>query len=233
MNLLIVDDEQSIRETCTAVAQQLDLRVTAVSTAEEAAELLEYAPVDILLTDLQLPGTGGLALLKRVRDRYPEIALMVLTQYGTIDSAVEATRLGAVDYVTKPFRIEELKTRLERAAHSVDLQRENQLLREQLRTRPGFGGLIGLSPKMESVYKVIGKVSQHDYPVLILGESGTGKELVEPAQGTSLCSGGLFLADAYADRIGIIRLRKGRVYRRIAIEARPARIGAWRHAVSG
>src|ERR1700722_10203601 len=178
MNLLIVDDEQSIRETCTDVALQLDMKVTAVSTAEEAAELLEYAPVEILLTDLQLPGRGGLALLRRVRERYPEIALMVLTQYGTIDSAVEATRLGAVDYVTKPFRIEELKTRLERAAHSVDLQRENRLLREQLRTRPGFGGLIGLSPKMESVYKVIGKVSQHDYPVLILGESGTGKELV-------------------------------------------------------
>jgi DNA-binding NtrC family response regulator len=178
MNLLIVDDEQSIRETCTDVAQQLNMKVMAVSTAEEAAELLEYAPVDILLTDLQLPGSGGLALLKRVRERYPEIAFMVLTQYGTIDSAVEATRLGAVDYVTKPFRIEELKTRLERAAHSVDLQRENRLLREQLRTRPGFGGLIGLSPKMESVYKVIGKVSQHDYPVLILGESGTGKELV-------------------------------------------------------
>jgi DNA-binding NtrC family response regulator len=123
MNLLIVDDEQSIRETCTDVALQLDMKVTAVSTAEEAAELLEYAPVDILLTDLQLPGSGGLALLRRVGERYPEIALMVLTQYGTIDSAVEATRLGAVDYVTKPFRIEELKTRLERAAHSVDLQR--------------------------------------------------------------------------------------------------------------
>jgi DNA-binding NtrC family response regulator len=178
MNLLIVDDEQSIRETCSDVAKQLAMKVTAVPTAEEAAELLEYEPVDILLTDLQLPGSGGLALLRRVRERYPEIALMVLTQYGTIDSAVEATRLGAVDYVTKPFRIEELKTRLERAAHSVDLQRENRLLREQLRTRPGFGGLIGLSPKMESVYKVIGKVSQHDYPVLILGESGTGKELV-------------------------------------------------------
>ncbi|HME12056.1 MAG TPA: sigma-54 dependent transcriptional regulator [Candidatus Acidoferrum sp.] len=178
MNLLIVDDEQFIREMCSEVGQQLDMKVTAVATAEEAAELLEYSPIDIVLTDLQLPGTSGLALLKRVRDLYPEIALMVLTQYGTIDSAVEVTRLGAVDYVTKPFRIEELKARLVRAAHSVDLQRENRLLREQLRTRPGFGSLIGLSPKMESVYKVIGKVSQHDYPVLILGESGTGKELV-------------------------------------------------------
>ncbi len=178
MNLLIVDDEQFIREMCGEVGRGLDMNVTSVATAEEAAELLEYAPIDILLTDLQLPGASGLALLKKVRDMYPEMALMVLTQYGTIDSAVEVTRLGAVDYVTKPFRMEELKSRLVRAAHSVDLQRENRLLREQLRTRPGFGGLIGLSPKMESVYKVIGKVSQHDYPVLILGESGTGKELV-------------------------------------------------------
>jgi len=178
MNLLIVDDEQFIREMCGEVGRGLGMNVTSVATAEEAAELLEYAPIDVLLTDLQLPGASGLALLKKVRDMYPEMALMVLTQYGTIDSAVEVTRLGAVDYVTKPFRMEELKSRLVRAAHSVDLQRENRLLREQLRTRPGFGGLIGLSPKMESVYKVIGKVSQHDYPVLILGESGTGKELV-------------------------------------------------------
>src|SRR5271168_1316322 len=178
MNLLIVDDEQFIREMCSDVGQGLGMKTTAVATAEEASELLEYSPIDILLTDLQLPGASGLALLKKVRDLYPEMALMVLTQFGTIDSAVEVTRLGAADYVTKPFRLEELKSRLLRAAHSVDLQRENRLLREQLRTRPGFGGLIGLSPKMESVYKVIGKVSQHDYPVLVLGESGTGKELV-------------------------------------------------------
>jgi len=178
MNLLIVDDELFVRKMCAEVGQGLGMIITSAATAEEAAELLEYSPIDILLTDLQLPGASGLALLKKVRDMYPEMALMVLTQYGTIDSAVEVTRLGAVDYVTKPFRVEELKSRLLRAAHSVELQRENRLLREQLRTRPGFGGLIGLSSKMESVYKVIGKVSQHDYPVLVLGESGTGKELV-------------------------------------------------------
>ena len=178
MTLLIVDDEQVVRDMCTEVGKQLAMKTLAVATAAEATELLEYAPVDILLTDLHLPGASGLALLKRVHDVYPDVARMVLTQDGTVGSAVEVRRLGAVEYVAKPFLIEELKSRLERAARSVELQRENRLLREQLRTRPGFGGLIGLSPKMENVYKVIGKVSQHDYPVLILGESGTGKELV-------------------------------------------------------
>jgi len=93
MNLLIVDDEQFVREMCGEVGQGLGMKVTSVATAEEATELLEYSPIDILLTDLQLPGASGLALLKNVRDTYPEMALMVLTQYGTIDSAVEVTEL--------------------------------------------------------------------------------------------------------------------------------------------
>ncbi len=178
MNVLIVDDEQSIRETCAVVASQTGMNPIAVATAEEAFEVLEHSPVDILLTDLKLPRTTGVELLKLVRDLHPEIAVVVLTQYGTIDSAVEVTRLGAMDYVTKPFRIEELRSRLERVARAVELQQENRLLREQLQHRPGFGGFIGLSMKMQRVYRMIEKVSQHEYPVLILGESGTGKELV-------------------------------------------------------
>lgn len=178
MNLLVVDDEETTRDLCIAVAGQSGLKAIGVATAEEALEVLEQSGIDIVLTDLKLPGTGGLELLQRINELHPHIAVMVLTQYGTIDSAVEATRMGALDYVTKPFRVEELRTRLERAIQAVDLQRENRLLREQLRTRPGFGSLIGMSAKMERVYKMIEKVSQHEYPVLILGESGTGKELV-------------------------------------------------------
>ncbi len=178
MNILIVDDEQAIRETCAAVAEQCGMKAVGVATAEDALEVLEHFPVDILLTDLKLPQTDGVELLKQVHNVHPQVAVVVLTQYGTIESAVEVTRMGAVDYVTKPFRIEELRSRLERVARALDLQQENQLLREQLRTRPGFGGLIGVSMKMERVYKMIEKVSQHEYPVLILGESGTGKELV-------------------------------------------------------
>src|SRR5216684_2275069 len=165
MSILIVDDEQSIRETCATVSEQCGMKAVAVATADEALEVLEHSAVDIVLTDLKLQQSNGVDLLKRVHDVHPEVAVVV-------------TRMGAVDYVTKPFRIEELRTRLERVARAVELQQENRLLREQLRTRPGFGGLIGVSMKMQRVYKMIEKVSQHEYPVLVLGESGTGKELV-------------------------------------------------------
>jgi len=178
MNILIVDDEQTIRETCATVSEQCGMNAVAVATAEEALEILEHSPIDIVLMDLKLQQSNGVELLKQVHDSHPEVAVVALTQYGTIESAVGVTRKGAVDYVTKPFGIEELRSRLERVARAVDLQQENRLLREQLRTRPGFGGLIGVSMKMQRVYKMIEKFSQREYPVLVLGESGTGKELV-------------------------------------------------------
>jgi DNA-binding NtrC family response regulator len=178
MNLLVVGDEPHVRRLCADVAVQSGMKVTTVATAEEALNVLETSAVDILMTDLNLPESSGLDLLQQIHDTHREVAVIVLTQYGTIDSAVTATRLGAVDYVTKPFRADELRSRLERVARAVELQQENRLLREQLRTKPGFGGLIGVSTKMQRIYKMIEKVSQHEYPVLILGESGTGKEMV-------------------------------------------------------
>jgi DNA-binding response OmpR family regulator len=111
MNILIVDDEPTIRETCAEVAIQSGMKVTTVATAEEAVEVLENTAIGILLTDLMLPQSSGLELLKRVHDTHPTVPVIVLTKFGTIDSAVTATRLGAVDYVTKPFRIEEPRTR--------------------------------------------------------------------------------------------------------------------------
>ena len=179
LHLLIVDDEETTRELCLAVAQQTGLKATAVASAEEALEVVDQSAIDIVLTDLKLPGTSGLELLRTLHEMHPAVAVIVLTQYGTIDSAIEATKTGALDYVTKPFRIEELRARLEHAMHEVDLLQENRLLREQINQGlPGFGKLIGLSPKMQRVYKTIEKVAGHEYPVLVLGESGTGKELV-------------------------------------------------------
>jgi DNA-binding NtrC family response regulator len=176
--VLIVDDENATRDLCRDIANESGLRTRTASTTEQALDILEQYPVDVILMDLRVPEIGGLELLKRVRQTHPRVPVIVLTQYGTIESAVEATRIGAADYVTKPFHIPELRTKLDRVVHSLELDEENRVLREQLRTRPGFAGLIGLSPKMQRVYKLIEKVSQHNYPVLILGESGTGKELV-------------------------------------------------------
>jgi len=178
ISILIVDDEDATRKLCRDVAAESGLRARTASTTEQASEILEKYPVDILITDLKVPELGGFELLKRVRETYPQTAVIVLTQYGTIESAVEATRNGAADYVTKPFHVSELRTKLDCVVRSLEIDQENRILREQLRTRPGFGGLIGVSPKMQRVYRLIEKVSQHNYPVLILGESGTGKELV-------------------------------------------------------
>jgi len=176
--VLIVDDEAAARDLCSDVVREAGLRVHTSSTTEQALEFLEQLPVDIVITDLQVPLLGGIEFLKRLRESHPQVAVMVLTQYGTIETAVEATRLGAMDYITKPFHVDELRSKIERMVHAIELDQENRVLREQLRTRPGFGGLTGVSTKMQRVYKLIEKVSQHNYPVLILGESGTGKELV-------------------------------------------------------
>ena len=176
--VLIVDDEDTTRNLCRDVVTEAGYRVKTASTTEQAIDVLERQPVDILITDLRVPAIGGLNLLKRVKESFPETAVIVLTQYGTIESAVEATRFGAADYVTKPFHIPELRSKLDRVAHELEVDHENRVLREQLRSRPGFGGLIGLSAKMQRVYRLIEKVASHNYPVLILGESGTGKELV-------------------------------------------------------
>jgi len=178
MSVLVVEDEESTRKLCADVAESCGMRAVVASSVEEALRRLETHAVDIIVTDLILPPSSGLDLLKQVHEMYPQVAVLVLTQYGTIDSAVAATRMGAVDYVTKPFHIDDLRARLERVARDMELDRENRLLREQLRSKPGFGGMIGVSAKMQRVYKMIEKVSQHEYPVLILGESGTGKELV-------------------------------------------------------
>jgi len=176
--VLIVDDEDATRSLCHDVVTDSGLRTRTASTTEQALEILDQMPVDILITDLRVPQLGGLELLKRVRSNYPQTAVLVLTQYGTIESAVEATRLGAADYITKPFHIPELRSKLDRMIRLLDVDQANRVLRETLRTRPGFADLIGVSVKMQRVYRLIERVSQHTYPVLILGESGTGKELV-------------------------------------------------------
>ncbi len=183
--VLIVDHEGATRDVCGGVIAESGLRTRTAATTEEALEALEEYSIDIVVTALHVPKIGGLELLKLIRRRYPEIPVMVLTPYGTIESAVEATRIGATDYVTKPFHIPELRSKLEGIVRMLDVAQESRVLREQLRAHLGFGGLIGVSPTMQRLYRVIERVSQNSCPVLILGESGTGKELVARSIHTS------------------------------------------------
>jgi two-component system response regulator HydG len=235
-SLLVVDDEVSTRNLCRDVAADAGLQVYVAATTEEALDILDKYPVDIVVTDLQIPQIGGLELLKRTLANNSEIAVIVLTQYGTIATAIEATRLGAADYVTKPFHVQELRAKLDRLIHSIEMDQENRLMREELRSRPGFGGLIGMSPRMQRVYKLIQKVSQHKYPVLILGESGTGRELVArsihfsgPRKNKSFapvdCSS-LVPTLIESELFGYV---KGRFHRRATFEARIVRSRRRRH----
>jgi DNA-binding NtrC family response regulator len=178
MHMLVVDDDDAVRKTCCEIAEAMGFEVFAVASATAAREILRHQQVDLLLLDLKLPGGGGLPLLEQVKTLHPDTAVIVMTAFATVSSAVEAMRIGAEDYLTKPFTLEELTLVLERATqlHTIDLQ--SRLLRERLRTQQGMGGLVGRSPGMEKLYRILSKVAYSTHPVLILGESGTGKELV-------------------------------------------------------
>lgn len=178
LNLLIVDDERSIREGCREVAQSLGFFACAADSAEHAYRYLDTQPFDAVLLDLRLPGVGGLDALRRIKERRPESVVIVVTGYGTVQSAVQAMKNGAYDFVTKPFSVDELKLLLERVASHLKLKSENRLLREKVKSKQGFGGIVGRAPEMEKLYRIIAKAANSVHPVLILGESGTGKEMV-------------------------------------------------------
>lgn len=178
LNLLVVDDERSVREVCREVAQSLGFNASVADSAEHAYRLLDAQAIDVVLLDLKLPGAGGLEALHRIRERRPDAEVIVVTGYATVQSAVQAMKNGAYDYVTKPFSMDELKLLLERVAAHLKLKTENRILREKIKSKQGFSGIVGRAPEMEKLYRMIAKAAQSNHPVLILGESGTGKELV-------------------------------------------------------
>ena len=178
LNLLIVDDERAIREACREVAQSLGFNTFSADSAEHAYHLLESQGIDAVLLDLRLPGAGGLEALNQIKSRQPDAVIVVVTGYGTVQSAVQAMKNGAYDYVTKPFSLDELKMRLDRVVSHLKLKTENRILREKINSKQGFGSIVGRSPEMEKLYRIVAKAAHSTHPVLILGESGTGKELV-------------------------------------------------------
>src|SRR5438105_4311625 len=178
LNLMIVDDMNAPSEVCRDVAQTLGFHTSIADSAEHAYRVLESNAIDVVLLDLKLPGAGGLEALHQIRERRPDAVIVVVTGYGTVQSAVQAMKNGAYDYVTKPFSMEELRLLLERVSSHLKLKSENRMLREKVKSKQGFGGIVGRAPEMEKLYRIIAKAANSIHPVLILGESGTGKEMV-------------------------------------------------------
>jgi len=182
IRLLIVDDEQSIRRLCMTVGESLGFACVEADSGESALALLEEQPPHMVLTDMVMPRMSGLKFLEQAKKLMPRTEIAVMTGHGSVETAVQAMKLGAYDYITKPFSpLEELRLFLRRMADKVRLVEENQFLRERSDTETELHGIVGSSAKIQDVLRLISRLKDTRTPVLITGESGTGKELVARA----------------------------------------------------
>ena len=180
-HILVVEDEINIRGALVTMLEKKGYQVRGVATAEEGLPQLEAVPAELVITDLRMPGIGGMEFLRRLKDRWPETEVVVMTAYGSIDTAVEAMRCGAYDYLTKPIDRERFPIVVEKALDRHALSAENKQLRDRLETRTQFDQMVGKSEPMQRVYTLVEMVADSDVTVLLTGESGTGKELIARA----------------------------------------------------
>jgi two-component system response regulator AtoC len=182
VRLLIVDDEQSIRKLCVTVGEALGFICLEADSGESALVLLEEQPVHMVLSDMVMPHMSGLEFLEKVKKLLPRTEVALMTGHGSIETAVQAMKLGAYDYITKPFSpLEELRLFLRRMAEKVRLVEENEFLRERMDSETAVHGIIGSSAKIQEVLRVSSRLKDTRTAVLISGESGTGKELIARA----------------------------------------------------
>jgi DNA-binding NtrC family response regulator len=180
--ILIADDEPNIRRVLEASFAKDGYTVLTAENGRKALDIVSTEPnIDVLLSDLIMPDMNGVELLEAVREINPSMSVLMITAHGTIKSAVDAMRLGAFDYITKPFDMDEIKVVVKKALERRQLISENQDLRQQLKSRYKFDNIIGNSPRMQEIYKMIERVADSRASVLIRGESGTGKELIARA----------------------------------------------------
>ncbi len=181
IRLLVVDDEQSIRRLCMTIGNTLGFACSEAESAEAALANLEAETPDLVLADLKLPNLSGVEFLRQMKAILPRTEVAIMTGHGSIESAVDAMKLGAYDYIEKPFRVEKMRLLLQRMAEKVRLITENQFLRERVSTEENLDGIVGASAKIQDVLRMISRLKDTRTPVLIVGESGTGKELVARA----------------------------------------------------
>lgn len=180
--ILVVDDEEGMLEVCADTLNRLaGTEIVLEQDSRHGAERLRNESFDLVITDIRMPGVGGLALLRIAREHDPHLAALIITAYPTVETAVESMKLGAADYIVKPFLPERLLSTVQRLLESKRLGEENRLLRRQVERVYTFGDIIGRGAAMLKVFECIRRVSDTDFDVLLIGESGTGKELVARA----------------------------------------------------
>jgi two-component system, NtrC family, response regulator AtoC len=181
IRMLVVDDEQSIRRLCMTIGTSLGFVCSEAESAEAATARLDSEAPDLVLTDLKLPNQSGVELLRQVKAQLPRAEVAIMTGHGSIESAVDAMKLGAYDYIEKPFRVEKMRLLLQRMAEKIRLVTENAFLRERVSTEENVDGIIGSSANIQDVLRMISRLKDTRTPVLVSGESGTGKELAARA----------------------------------------------------
>ncbi|WP_029896476.1 sigma-54-dependent transcriptional regulator [Desulfohalovibrio reitneri] len=180
-HILVIDDEQNYLLILEALLQDKGYHVTALNDPETAVQFLDESEVDVVITDMKMPKLSGREVLERVRRDLPHVPVLIMTAFGSIEGAVEAMKIGAYDYITKPFSNEELLLSVSKACQYAAAQRQNRLLRESLEDRYGLHKIIGKSRAISKVMDMVDRAAPSKSTVLITGESGTGKELVARA----------------------------------------------------
>lgn len=180
-HLLIVDDEQGIRQLLTLVFERAGHQVRVAEGGRRALELLRADNVDLIISDVKMPDMNGIELLRAAREVVPDVAVVMMTAFATVDTAREAFKLGADDFIQKPFDVDELKLIVAKALEKLDLVKENRAFKRAQRERGSLGNIIGRSARMQAVYQMIETVAEVQSTILVTGESGTGKELVARA----------------------------------------------------
>lgn len=179
--ILVVDDEESIREFFEIMLKREGYEVFTAANGREGLEVLKRQPVDLVISDIQMPEMSGMELLTKVKELDPEMLVLMITAFGSTETAVEAMKLGAYDYVQKPFKIDEVKIIIRQALERRTLKLENAQLKKELGTKYAFDNIIGGAPPMMRIYEMVKRVANTKSSVLITGESGTGKELIARA----------------------------------------------------
>jgi DNA-binding NtrC family response regulator len=179
--ILVIDDESLMREFIAESLTSQGYDVDSANNGVKALELIEDESYDLVLTDYKMPKVTGMDVLKKVLEKMPDCKVVIMTAYGTIEKAVEAMKIGAFDYITKPFGVEEILHLVKRALDFKNLQVENRIMRSELEEKYGYRNIIGESPAMKKVFELIETVSLSKSTVLLTGNSGTGKELAARA----------------------------------------------------